>query len=378
MTVINDREAFISTDSITARYLLEVDRPILPLPESRLMNSRFGGRYLSRPMFLEAEELGGLERDLSLVWSAFSTMPQRLFGGDLAAFAKAVGMSAFQAECATRSQGSAPRALTRMARADLYRDDTGFRLLEWNFGSPVGGVECVELCRTLQADPEISAFLDKECLSFPDSLEAMLATVRSETGYPAGTHPVVALVDAPGALPRVAALLHDQAVRWSGFGLSTTVGHLGELTRSDGRLRLRGEPVDVVHRLFTMDDALIHADDGLMEPLLSAAECDEVVIFTALDAEMYGSKGALALLSDPVNQVGLTPEERNTCVRMLPWTRRVLAVETSVEDGSRVDLLADVSEHQDDLVLKPSLSYGGHGVVVGADPARAPARSMIA
>lgn len=38
-----------------------------------------------------------------------------------------------------------------------------------------------------------------------------------------------------------------------------------------------------------------------------------------------------------------------------------------------MDLLAYVLEHQDDLVLKPSLPYGGHRVVVGADPDITPA-----
>jgi hypothetical protein len=61
------QEAAALMDSITARYLLEVDRPILPLPDTRLTMSRFGGRYLSRPMFLEAAELSRLESDLSLV-----------------------------------------------------------------------------------------------------------------------------------------------------------------------------------------------------------------------------------------------------------------------------------------------------------------------
>jgi len=39
-----------------------------------------------------------------------------------------------------------------------------------------------------------------------------------------------------------------------------------------------------------------------------------------------------------------------------------------------------VLEHQDDLVLKPSLSYGGNGVVAGAAPGITPAmwRSRLA
>jgi hypothetical protein len=367
-------EAAMPADSITARYLAELDHPIFPFPENYSAEIRFAGRYLSRPVFLEAEEFSRLERDLSLVLSALSTLPHRVYDGDLRAFARAVGMTESQADCVTRSAGPSPRGLTGMARADLYKDATGFRLLEWNLGSPLGGIECVDVCRALLAVPEMAAFLAREGLGFADTREAVLETLRSETGYPAGTNPVVAVVETPGAFPGAEALMCDKAARWAECGLPTVLtGHLGELARSNGRLCLRGEPVDVVYRFFTFEDMLVHVDDGLLEPLLSAAECGEVVIFTPLDAELYGSKGALALLSEPAGQSGLTPEERDACARLVPWTRRAQSGDAVLEDGCRVDLLAYAFEHQDDLVLKPSLSYGGKGVTVGADPDIAPA-----
>lgn len=88
----------MSMDSITARYLAQFDRPILPLPETYSTKIRFAGKYMSRPVFLEAREHSGLERDLSLVRSALSTVPQRLYDGDLRAFARAVCMMESQAE----------------------------------------------------------------------------------------------------------------------------------------------------------------------------------------------------------------------------------------------------------------------------------------
>ena len=350
-----------------------MDHPIFPLPETDTAKTRFAGRYLSRPVFLEAQELRGLERDLSLLRSALSTLPQRLYDGELMAFGRAVGMTEFQAACVKRSEGPSPRALTHMAGADIYKDATGFRLLESNLGSPVGGFECVDICEALLAIPEMADFLAKEGLVYPDTTEAMLATLRSETGYPAGTDPAVALVGMSGSFPAMEAVMSHHAARWADRGLRTTIGHLGELARSHGRLRLRGEPIDVLYRLFTIDDVLTHASDGLLEPVLSAAECGEVVIFTPLSAELYGSKAALAMLSEPGGQIGLTPEEQGACGRLLPWTRRLHAGETSLEDGSRVNLVEYVLEHQDDLVLKPSLSYGGNGVAVGASPDITPA-----
>jgi hypothetical protein len=363
----------LTANSITARYLDEFDRPILPFPETPYAKIRFGGRYLSRPVFLEAAELGALERDLSLVRSALCSLARRLYGGDLVSFARAVGMTALEAECVMRSRGPSAGAVTDMARADLYRDATGFRLLEWNLGSTAGGAECVDMCRALVAVPEVAPFLVKEGLAYVDTGEALLATLRAETGHPAGTDPVVAMVDTPGMFSKVEPVLHTIAARWRAAGLSTTVGHLGQLTRSDGRLLLRGEPIDVVFRVFTFEDALEHLGDGVLEPLLAAVERGEVAMFTPLDAELYGSKGALALLSDPAGQIGLTAEERDACARLLPWTRRVHAGEAVLEDGSSVDLLAYALAHQNDLVLKPSFSYGGSGVMVGADPAITPA-----
>ncbi|MET9385474.1 hypothetical protein ABZY09_31475 [Streptomyces sp. NPDC002928] len=363
----------MSADSITARYLETFDRPVLPLPESPFARIRYAGQYLSRPVFLEAEELSSLERDLSLVHSALCSLPRRLYGGSLEDFARAVGMTEPQIACVLRGGGSRAGAVTAIARADLYKDATGFRLLEWNFGSTIGGAENVDMCRALLGVPEMASFLAKEGMGHANSDEAMSTVLRSETGYPAGTRPVVALVDTPGIFPRSEAILNALAARWPDRGLSTRTGHLGELTRSDGRLELRGEPVDVVFRVFTIEDALAHLDDGLLEPLLSAVEDGEVAMFTPLDAELYGSKGALALLSDPAGQTGLTAEERDACARLLPWTRRVQPGEAVLRDGSRGNLLAHIRENQRELVLKPCFSYGGNGVTVGADPAVTPA-----
>jgi hypothetical protein len=346
---------------------------VLPLPESPFATVKYGGRYLSRPLFLEAAELSALERDLSLVRSALCSLPQRAYGGSLESFARAIGMTSAQVALVRRSTSPAVGAITQMARADLYRDASGFRLLEWNLGSTIGGAESVDMCRAILAVAEVAPFLSKEGVAYADTEAAMLATIRAETGYPTGTDPVVAMLDTPGMFAKTEPILRAIAARWQGHGLSTTVGHLGELTRSDGRLCLRGEPIDVAYRVFTIEDALVHLGDGALEPLLSAAECGEVVMFTPLDAELYGSKGALALLSDPSGQIGLTLEERDACARLLPWSRRVRDGATSLADGSPVDLLAYALSHQDDLVLKPGFSSGGNGVLVGADPAVTPA-----
>jgi hypothetical protein len=358
----------LPTNSVTARYLAELEHPVLPFPETHSARIRFAGRYLSRPAFLEAREFSELERDLSLIWSALSTLPHRLYGGDLKAFAQAVGLTGAEAECVARGAGTSPQPLTHMGRPDIYRDATGFRLLEWNLGSTVGGVESVDLCHALGVIPEVAGFLAREGLTYRETYQAFADTLRYETGYPVGRNPVVALVESPRTFREAEEMMLDKAARLARYGLSTMIGHLGELVRDQRRLCLRGTPVDVVYRTSTLEELLVHLEDGLLEPLLSAAEAGEVRIFTSMDSEVYGSKAAIALLSDPAGQVGLSPDGRAACDRLLPWTRRVRAGETRLDDGTPADLFPYMLEHQGDLVLKPSLSFGGHGVVVGAAP----------
>ena len=355
-------------DTVTSNYLAQFDRPILPLPQTDAERIIFDGCYLPRPMFLRATTLERLEHDLAAVRSALSTLPERLFGGDFRAFARAVGMTDTQIGLTVRDTHASASRLTTLARADLYQEESGFRLLELNLGSTVGGVDCVDMCRALLGIPDIAGFLAREGLTFGETFEAVLDTLRTETGFPSGTSPVMALVETPSDFGDVEDLMRIRAARWCNRGMPTVVGHLGELSRSGGRLLLRGEPIDVVYRMFTFEDVLPHAGNGLLDPLLDAEMSGEVVVFTPLSSEIYGSKGALALLSAPSGRHGLTDAERDACARLLPWTRLVRPGHTELEDGTSADLVGYVLEHQDDLILKPTMSYGGQGVQLGADP----------
>ena len=75
-----------------------------------------------------------------------------MFGGDVGAFARAVGMTDVQVTAIMRTQGATP---TKLARGDLYLDDTGFKLMELNIGSTVGGGDNAMVNRAFLAHPAI-------------------------------------------------------------------------------------------------------------------------------------------------------------------------------------------------------------------------------
>jgi hypothetical protein len=84
-----------------------------------------------------------------------------------------------------------------------------------------------------------------------------------------------------------------------------------------------------------------------------------------MDAEIYASKAAMAMLSDEANRSLFSPEELASFDRVLPWTRMVRPGPVTLEDGRQVDLLEYTLANRNDLALKPTLLFGGTGVLLG-------------
>src|SRR5579859_3464966 len=99
-------------DTLTSRYLERVrgipgSELIGSLPQSELLNGLYHGRYLSRPVFLDHGERARLHADLENLRGALVSLPGRLFGGDVGAFASAMGMTGYQREAIEREVGRA-------------------------------------------------------------------------------------------------------------------------------------------------------------------------------------------------------------------------------------------------------------------------------
>ncbi|MGF1425983.1 hypothetical protein [Kitasatospora sp. LaBMicrA B282] len=363
----------MTRNKLTDLYLEHVRRRgdkaaelIATQPDSEMLNALYKGRYLSRPLFLEAAEREQLHRDVENVRTALTSLPDRLFGGDLAAFARAVGMDEVQAAAVARSRAPQP---TRFTRADMYADASGFRLMEFNMGSTLGGVDNAQLSRALLTHPGLAEFAEEHKLSLLDTAVEQMNTLYAETGTTAEGNPFIALTDWPTSFEDLGPYLHHVTANWAKSGIEAEACHVGQLEARDGGIWLNGRRVDVVYRLFMLEDLVSSPEaPALFEPVLAAVERGEVKIFTPLDAEVYASKGALAMLSDEANRHLFSSEELASLDRTLPWTRMVREGLVSLEDGSSVDLLEYALGHREELVLKPTSLHGGQGVLVGWHP----------
>ncbi|MEV7175140.1 hypothetical protein [Kitasatospora sp. NPDC093679] len=363
--------------SLTRAYLAELGRPgadartagpagpVGPVG-SAFLDGMYEGRYLSRPLFLGHAEQVQLHADLENLRTALAALPDLLFGGDFEAFARAVGLTDVQVSAVMRGRGA---TVSRQTRADLYADDTGFKLLELNIGSAVGGMDNPDMCRELLARPHLADFAERHKLGFVDSLREQVENIVVESGYGPGDNPVVALTDWPDAYGRMLPYMEALCERWGEYGLEAYPCHVGQLEARDGRVWLGERPVDIVFRVFLIGDLLKSPQSlQLVDPILDAADRGEVRIFTPLDSAVYASKGALALLSDERNRRLFGADVLAGLDRILTWTRMVRPGPVTLEDGESVDLVEYALAHQHDLVLKPTSLAGGTGVLPGWTP----------
>jgi hypothetical protein len=352
--------------TLTTRYLEEVARR--GATGSDLLSFdvpagwRAGLRFMSRPLFIGHAEAEQLNADLQHIRTALVSLPDRLYDGDLMAFGRAVGMTDGQVSAVVRSRTG---QVTQLSRPDMYAEAAGLRLLEFNMGSAVAGFEIADTCRAMMRHPLLKEFARAHQLHYPDTLRQHFDLIYAETGFAPDSHPFVAVADWPERYPRVKHTLQAAAKRWRTMGLDAHACHLGQLTMKNGRVWLRGRPVDIIFRIFLVEHLLTPEGHAVMDPVLDAVARGEVILFTPLDSEMFGSKAPLAMLSDHAHRHLFSAAQLAAIDRLLPWTRMVRPGPVTLEDGRTVDLYDYAVSHADDLVLKPTLLHAGKGVVPG-------------
>lgn len=330
-----------------------------------LASVAYRGRFLPSPVFLSAAERRSLAADLLTVHTLLTELPGRLFGGDTGALAKDVGMTGTQASVVRRAAQAGPPLLP-LARSDLYRGADGFKLLELNITSALGGFENSRICRAMLTHPALSEFVGEHRLAFADTLRGIVDTMYAEcaANIEDGRRPVVALTDWPESFKTYEPRLKVMAAMFDTMGIDAVPCHVGQVRENGGRLEVHGRVIDVVYRFFLVEEIHSPADGELVEPILRAFEAGAVGMFSRLDAELYGNKGALAMLSDDANRSVFSARERACIDRFLPWTRHVRAAATD-PDGQEIDLMRHAVAEQHDLILKPTLLHGGTGIVPG-------------
>jgi hypothetical protein len=352
-------------DRVTEAYLAGCEAPDGPLRHARASlelseTKRLSWpRLLPRPIVVDEAEYRAFGRDLVTIYELVGSLPRRLFDGDFTRFRTALGIDDRHAALMTRLLGEGPPPL--YGRADVYYDGSAFKLLEYNIGSALGGLDMVgTLPKAYLRVPAVAEFAAEHGLGYLDMGSDLAEALRNAGKTIGAGEPVVAIVEGPGGMTTYGHQRRAIAELLAENDVECRVGEIGDLRYHSGKPYLDGTPVDVILRYYGLEEMLAHPDcDALLEPVFRAHEAGQVVVWTPTN--VFGNKGTLAMLSEFADT--FEPAERAVIERVLPWCR-MLGRPGAGPDAGRIE---ECVRRQDQLVFKPTGLSGGQGVVIGQE-----------
>src|SRR5262249_39123333 len=138
-------------------------------------------------------------RDLVTIFELVTSLPQRCFDGDFERFRAALGIDDRRGAWMRRLLGDGPPPL--YGRADTYYDGSSFKLLEFNIGGSLGGVDTVALLpKAYLGTPAFAEFAAEHGLGYLDMGRDLAAALRNAGKAIGADEPVVAVLEAPGGM----------------------------------------------------------------------------------------------------------------------------------------------------------------------------------
>jgi len=262
-----------------------------------------------------------------------------------------------------------------ISRPDAFLFNDHLRFVEFNCDSPAG----CGLCDTAEAIFKETFIFEKLSaqFTFPFQrrskylLEALLEAYTAFGGKE--THPHIAIVDWEGVRTT-----NEFQILQSFFieqGYETVIADPRALKLINGRLEYKGFPIDLVYRRVIFKELMQKLDE--VGDFIRADREGKICMINPLRSRLASNKATLAIMTNQKEFGHFFTEEENRIIkRHIPWTRRVLDMQTQYE-GGLVFLKKHIISHQNHLVLKPADSYGGKDVCIGRETDKAVWENLV-
>lgn len=302
----------------------------------------WGPRTLPGVIVLDPEDAELLHEAVPDLLDGLLTLPEHLTDGDVRRYADELGLRGQRKKFLV---DVSDMARERFGRADLYATDDGWRLLEFNVASDLGGLERSIASRAASA---LSSSLRPRAI---DTLEVLTGALRRRCAAIGRTMARIAIVvgsDCPPGIQRMLRSLRG-AVEQTG-AVHVEVLSLASLSVTDDGVAGPDGPIDVVLRYFTVEHALSRRDGSVVQALVRAARAGRFVLWSAPNSSLFSNKAALVLLSRAVDTGRVT----------LGDAARSLLVPTHPVAAARRDVDKDGCEG---WILKEATAAAGGGTV---------------
>lgn len=353
---------FLDLATSRPEYLVPLSDKSFDLPEWVL---RYSYELQAWPTFVGARKLQEIRSATEQVTRLVKSVPERVFHRDPRKIAAFYGQGnetlvALLLEPPNGIEGA-------LARCDFVDSPQGFKCVEVNVGSFLGGWQVRFWEQAFRTDPHLARFLADEGVApyFRDPLLAMLRHVIADTRRSVrveGELNLVILVSPEFEMTGEAGAFFNQTypalLREADERLTGAIF----VCRDPSSLKAqRGQLFQGSRRVH----GVLEYTDGLTpEHVYRCFKAGGIGLYNGPISELLADKRSLALLSGLEESDLFSPEERDAIRKHIPWSRNVAHGETTYRGESR-ELIDLVLARREELVLKPGAGSQGKGVHIG-------------
>lgn len=252
-----------------------------------------------------------------------------------------------------------------ISRPDSFLVNDSLRFVEFNCDSPAGCGLCdetEEIFKETFLFDQLSKHYDFTSRRRSEYLLDALLEAYAEYGGKS-KHPNIAIVDWQGIRTTNEFQLLQNYFKAKGY--ETVIADPRNLKYTNGRLESDGFPIDLIYRRVIFKELIAEFDN--VQDLIKADHDGNVCVVNPLRSRLAANKALLAIMTNQKDFKDVFSDEENQIIkRHIPWTRRVLDMQTHYE-GNPVFLKKHIVSHKDHLVLKPGDGYGGKDVAIGRE-----------
>lgn len=266
----------------------------------------WGQRSLPGTLVMDEADAELLHRAVPEVLEALLMLPRRVYGGDHRRYAQDLGLEGERLDFLV---DVADMGAERYGRADIYPTANGWKLLEFNVASDLGGVErSVASTEAARISPLTDAI---------DTLSMLGKALRARSehlGLPIEAISIVVGSDCSSGLAEMLRSLGSALM--AATGIRVEIIELSTLSIEGNRVVGPNGPVHIVLRYFTVEHALSAADGSSVREIVRAARAGGCVLWTPLNSSLFSNKAALVVLGEALEagELSMSAAARNLLV----------------------------------------------------------------